>query len=105
MPGNFKTKKMATKKATPSTKSTTKKAAAPKAASSKATKPATKKAAAPTSAATSAAKKVVSKVKDIESLIRRRAEEIYHERIAKGEHGTADGDWMKAEKELKAKKK
>lgn len=92
---------MATKKAT----TPAKKVATPKAAATKATKPAVKKTAAPKSAAPSAAKKVVSKVKDIEELIRRRAEEIYHERIAKGLHGSDKTDWAQAEKEVKAKKK
>jgi hypothetical protein len=36
-----------------------------------------------------------------EDEIRRKAEEIYHERIAKGEYGTAEDDWHKAEKILK----
>lgn len=95
---------MATKKVT-TTKSTTKKAAAPKAAAKKVTKPAAKKAAAPKAAKPSAAKKVVSKVKDIEAAIRAKAEAIYHARVAKGEHGTPESDWIKAEKEVKASKK
>lgn len=44
----------------------------------------------------SAANKVVS----IET-IRKKAEEIYHARIARGEHGTAEGDWHHAEHLLK----
>ncbi|MCB9013322.1 MAG: hypothetical protein H6539_04710 [Bacteroidales bacterium] len=46
-----------------------------------------------------AAKKTsaVKKVADIEA-IRRKAEEIYHARVARGEHGTAEGDWHAAEK-------
>ena len=36
-----------------------------------------------------------------EDEIRKKAEEIYHERIAKGEYGTAEDDWHKAEKILK----
>jgi hypothetical protein len=55
--------------------------------------PAAKKAAAKKP---SAAKKVV----DIET-IRKKAEEIYHNRIARGEHGTAEGDWHHAEQLLK----
>lgn len=35
--------------------------------------------------------------------IRERAREIYEERIAKGIHGNADSDWLKAEKELREK--
>jgi hypothetical protein len=37
--------------------------------------------------------------------IRAKAKEIYNERIAKGEHGTAEGDWHKAEAILAGKKK
>jgi len=33
--------------------------------------------------------------------IRKKAEEIYRERIARGEYGTAEDDWHKAEKILK----
>jgi hypothetical protein len=33
--------------------------------------------------------------------IRLKAKEIYHERIARGEHGTAEDDWLKAEHLLK----
>lgn len=36
-----------------------------------------------------------------EDEIRKKAEEIYHERIARGEYGTAEDDWHKAEKILK----
>jgi len=36
-----------------------------------------------------------------EDEIRKKAEEIYRERIAKGEYGTAEDDWDKAEKILK----
>ena len=36
-----------------------------------------------------------------EEQIRRKAEEIYHERIARGEHGTPEDDWHKAEALLK----
>jgi hypothetical protein len=36
-----------------------------------------------------------------EDEIRKKAEEIYHERIARGEYGTAEDDWQKAEKILK----
>ena len=33
--------------------------------------------------------------------IRKKAEEIYHQRIARGEHGTAINDWHKAEELLR----
>jgi hypothetical protein len=36
-----------------------------------------------------------------EEEIREKAEEIYHQRIARGEDGTAEGDWLKAEAYLK----
>ena len=91
---------MATKKVTTPAKTTTKKVAAPKAAATKATKPAAKKAAKP-----STAMKFVSKVEDNIEAIRAKAEEIYHARVAKGEHGTPESDWLQAEKEVKAKKK
>lgn len=35
-----------------------------------------------------------------EDEIRVKAQEIYHERISRGEHGTPEGDWLKAEKLL-----
>lgn len=37
--------------------------------------------------------------------IRKKAEEIYYERVARGEHGSPEDDWAKAEKLLKAGKK
>jgi hypothetical protein len=40
-----------------------------------------------------------------EEEIRAKAKEIYHERIARGEHGTTVDDWLKAEKLLKGSKK
>jgi hypothetical protein len=40
-----------------------------------------------------------------EEEIRAKAKEIYHERIARGEHGTAEDDWLKAEKLLRSSKK
>ena len=40
-----------------------------------------------------------------EEAIREKAKEIYHERIATGEHGTPEGDWLKAERLLKGSKK
>jgi hypothetical protein len=45
----------------------------------------------------SPAKKAV----DVEA-IRKKAEEIYHARVARGEHGTADTDWHQAEKLVKS---
>lgn len=36
-----------------------------------------------------------------EDEIREKAREIYYERIARGEHGTAEGDWREAEELLK----
>jgi hypothetical protein len=35
-----------------------------------------------------------------EEEIRIKAKEIYHERISRGEHGTAEQDWLKAEQLL-----
>lgn len=40
-----------------------------------------------------------------EEEIREKAKEIYHERIARGEHGTPENDWIKAEQLLKGSKK
>jgi hypothetical protein len=40
-----------------------------------------------------------------EEEIRAKAKEIYHERIARGEHGTPENDWLKAEQLLKVSKK
>jgi hypothetical protein len=36
-----------------------------------------------------------------EEEIREKAREIYYERIARGEHGTAEGDWLEAEELLR----
>jgi hypothetical protein len=36
-----------------------------------------------------------------EDAIRMRAQEIYIERISRGEHGTAEEDWLNAEKQLR----
>ena len=36
-----------------------------------------------------------------EEEIREKAKEIYHQRIARGEYGTAESDWLKAEEYLK----
>ena len=47
-------------------------------------------------------KKVATgKSKPTEDQIRKKAEEIYHQRIKRGENGTAVDDWKKAEKLLK----
>jgi hypothetical protein len=40
-----------------------------------------------------------------EEEIREKAREIYFERITRGEHGTPESDWMKAEELLKSSKK
>jgi hypothetical protein len=54
----------------------------------------------------SGSKKVTtSKSSPTEEEIRIKAKEIYHERIARGEHGTSADDWNKAEKLLKGSKK
>jgi len=47
-------------------------------------------------------KKVVSaKYVPGEDEIREKAREIYYERIARGEHGTPEGDWREAEELLR----
>ena len=46
-------------------------------------------------------KKAAGKSAPTEEQIRKKAEEIYHQRIKHGEHGTAVDDWKKAEKLLK----
>jgi hypothetical protein len=53
----------------------------------------------------SAGRKVTAKSAPAEDQIRKKAEEIYFERIARGEHGTAEDDWHKAEQLLKGSKK
>jgi len=66
----------------------------------KAVKPAAKK------PAVKAAKPAVGKIKTLsEADIRKKAEEIYHERMKKGLHGTPEEDWHNAEALLKGKKK
>jgi hypothetical protein len=49
------------------------------------------------------AKKKVTSVKYVpsEEEIREKAREIYYERIARGEHGSPEGDWREAEELLK----
>jgi hypothetical protein len=55
-----------------------------------------------TSAKTEKSKKVSSeKYVPSEDEIREKAREIYYERIARGEHGTAEADWKEAEGILK----
>jgi hypothetical protein len=46
-------------------------------------------------------KVTTSKAKPTEDQIREKAKEIYHQRILRGEKGTAVDDWNKAEKILK----
>jgi hypothetical protein len=76
---------MATKKVTPAAeKATTKKVAEKKAPAAKTTK----------------AKPAIT-----EEDIRKKAEEIYNARVASGEEGNHESDWLKAEKALKAGKK
>jgi len=45
----------------------------------------------------------VSKAEPTEEEIRMKAQELYNQRMHKGEHGTASEDWHKAEKLLKGK--
>lgn len=60
-----------------------------------------------TKAATSSTSKKVTAKKSGPTFedIRKKAEEIYHERIARGADGTSEEDWHLAEKLLKAAKK
>jgi len=37
--------------------------------------------------------------------IRKKAKEIYHDRVARGVHGSAEEDWLAAEKFFKSRKK
>jgi hypothetical protein len=50
-------------------------------------------------------KVTTSKPSSIEEEIRDKAMEIYKERMARGEQGTSEDDWLKAEKLLKGSKK
>jgi len=78
---------MATKKVTPAAaKTTAKKATEKKAPAAKATK-------------TTKTKPAIT-----EDDIRKKAEEIYNARMASGEAGTQESDWLNAEKALKGKK-
>lgn len=56
-----------------------------------------------TSGAAKTMKKKVTNGKYVptEEEIREKAREIYYERIARGEHGSPDGDWREAEELLK----
>lgn len=78
---------MATKKVTPAAAKTT------------TAKTATKK------PATAAAKTTKAKPAITEDDIRKKAEEIYNARMASGEAGSPESDWMNAEKALKVAKK
>jgi len=82
---------MATKKTEVSAKA---KKAAPAAKAAPAVKATVKK--------TPEKKVPATKKTDERELIRMKAEEIYHARVARSEHGTADGDWHLAEKLVKA---
>lgn len=70
-----------------------------KAAAPKAKKPAAAK------KAGTAKKTVARKTGVSDEDIRKKAEEIYYERVSRGEHGTPEEDWVKAEKLLSAGKK
>ena len=48
-----------------------------------------------------ATKKTTTKAKISADDIRRRAEEIYRERVNNGNHGDELSDWLQAERELK----
>ncbi len=63
--------------------------------------PAKAKKATPTAKAPVAKKTASAKIAVDNELVRKKAEEIYRARVARGEHGTADGDWHLAEKLLK----
>jgi hypothetical protein len=58
-----------------------------------------------TSKAVKNKKVTISKSQPSEAEIREKAKEIYHQRIARGEHGTPLDDWYKAEELLKSSKK
>jgi len=77
---------MATKKVTPAAAKTPVKKATEKPAAAKTTK-------------TTTAKPAIT-----EEDIRKKAEEIYNARVAAGEPGDHESDWLAAEKALKAKK-
>jgi hypothetical protein len=53
-------------------------------------------------AKTAVVKKTTASKKEVDlEAIRKKAEEIYHARVARGEHGNAESDWHHAEKLLK----
>ncbi len=79
---------MATKKVPAGEKTMKKTAAKPKAAATKKTKTTPK-----------------AKPEITEEDIRKKAEMIYNARLASGEEGNAESDWIKAEASLKAAKK
>jgi len=58
-----------------------------------------------TTEAVSSKKITISNSGPDEEEIRAKAKEIYNERMARGEHGTSEGDWIKAEELLKGSKK
>ena len=87
---------MATKKTTSATGSTKTKSA-PKSKVESSPKGASKPKAAPRA-------KAQSKTPTLEE-IRKKAEEIYLDRVNRGEHGHAEDDWLKAEQILKGKGK
>jgi hypothetical protein len=78
---------MATKKVTPAAAKTPVKKVTEKPAAAKTTK-------------TTTAKPAIT-----EADIRKKAEEIYNARVAAGEPGNHESDWLNAEKALKASKK
>ncbi|HSO85008.1 MAG TPA: hypothetical protein VLQ91_00550 [Draconibacterium sp.] len=80
---------MATKKVTPAAAKETVKKTTEKPAAAKTVK----------TTKTSAAKPAIT-----EEDIRKKAEEIYNARVASGEPGNHESDWLAAEKALKAKK-
>ena len=67
----------------------------------KAKKATVKSKAADTVKSTGGRKKAVARHAPGEDDIRRKAEEIYNKRVSRGETGTAEEDWLKAEKMLK----
>lgn len=69
------------------------------------TKTATKKVAEKKAPAAKTTKTTKTKPAITEDDIRKKAEEIYNARVASGEEGNHESDWLKAEKALKAGKK
>ena len=63
-----------------------------------------KKSAAPAGAAKTRSVRTPKKA-ITEDDIRAKAQEIYNDRIARGVHATADEDWLKAESQLRGKKR